>query len=73
MDRLRVLAIVWSTLKCPRETYCSRYEYSTKNRRNLSAYSKATKENTEKEETKEERVMRCNENNNNNNNKRKNE
>jgi hypothetical protein len=44
------------------DRYCSIYEYPTKNRRNLSACSKAKIENTEQEETKEERVLRCNKN-----------
>lgn len=44
------------------DRYCSWYEYPTKNRRNLSACSKAKIENTEQEETKEERALRCDEN-----------
>jgi hypothetical protein len=44
------------------DRYCSRYEYPAKNRRNISVCSKATMENTEQEETKEERVLQCDEN-----------
>jgi hypothetical protein len=44
------------------DRYCGRYEYPTKKRRSLSACSKATMENTEQEETKEVRVLRCDEN-----------
>jgi hypothetical protein len=44
------------------DRYCSRYKYPTKNRRNLSACSKATMENTEQDERKEERLLRCDEN-----------